>query len=139
MVVCYVPSIAYSVLYGGRIGGILASQQGDRKGSPLPNLRRIVHRAWVGATTIGANFSQTPPPPRAGASPAPTIHGPGGLIRGLVGAGLAPALEIHPKFAPMGATTCSINRHSTGRPEKSTHQDCAWTSTTLPGRSAPPD
>jgi len=43
----------------------------------------------------------------AGASPAPPIHGPGGLIRGLVGATLAVALGgggVWLMFAPMVPT-----------------------------------
>ncbi len=58
----------------------------------------------AGATTISANLGRIS---RAGASPAPTIHGPGGLIRALVGATLAVALGgggVWLKFAPMGAT-----------------------------------
>ncbi len=109
------------------------SQQGDRKGTPLPNLR-MVDRAWVGAISIGvnlrqmmglfitrmrnkspvllvriancsrcksatilkltpmgaipigANFSQTPPPPRATARVAPTKPRMGVRSRAWVGA-----------------------------------------------------
>ncbi len=49
---------------------------------------------------------------QGGGKPAPTIHGPGGLIRGLVGATLAVALGgggVWLKFASMGIAPISAN------------------------------
>ncbi len=85
--------------------------------APTQARLRTPIRSWVGAIPMSANLGRIS---RAGASPTPTIHGPGGLIRGLVGATLAVALGggVWLKFALMGAIPC-------GRPVRPTQQSYA--------------